>query len=452
MRREDPFWQRIPRDLFVAEHRGRYILHAPLHATTCLINHSMFTQILSARAGRSNASETLLAELARWDLLEPRSAEAISSSTVTHPCEISLLLTERCNLRCTYCYARGGDGAQTLPFAAAVAGIDWIVGNAVETGSPRVTVHLHGGGELTLVWGLVQRIVTYAHTLATRHDLQLRLTAGTNGVMSTARAHELAEMVDEATISVDGLPAVHNRQRPTTHGHQTFEQVLRTVRIFAEHGVDHGLRLTVTATSIDQLPAGVAYLIEHLPSRVLQVEPAAPLGRNSDAAQVDPHAFVERFRHANRIATAAGRELRYSGARYPHLTDVFCGAVTGAPCLTPGGRVTACYEAGEDPSGQLTFGTFDATTGRLQIDLERQRRLLRYSVHHRPECDGCIAKYHCAGDCPMKRVPVAAPGQPPPRCVVTRELTADQILAELEGTPHCSPLSADADSCRQGAP
>jgi uncharacterized protein len=108
--------------------------------------------------------------------------------------------------------------------------------------------------------------------------------------------------------------------------------------------------------------------------------------------------------------------------------------VTGALCVTPGGKVTACYEAGEDPAGAFTFGHYDATAKRLVIDPQRQRRLLDLSVHNRPECDGCIAKYHCAGDCPMKRVACAG-STTPARCIITRELTADQILAELDSAP-----------------
>ncbi len=433
-------------ELFVAEHRGRYILHAPLHFTTCRINRSLFEQIRAAQNGDLGAQEVVLAELAPWGLAEPRSAEALSSDTATRPCAISLLLTERCNLRCSYCYADGGSGTQTLPLGAGTAGVDLIVRNAVDSESDQITLHLHGGGEVSLVWDLARRLIDHALEQTSRHGLTLRVTAGTNGVMSAARAHQMAEALDEATISIDGLPTVHNRQRPAANGASTFGTVVRTVEIFAARDVASGLRLTVTPESVDELPAGVALLCERLSSRLLQVEPAYPLGRHAGHPSVDAHRFVDRFRTARRAAAAAGRDLRYSGARYPHLTDVFCRAVTGAICVTPGGKVTACYEAGEDPSGRFTFGRYDPGSGRLEIDPERQRGLLRLSVHHLPECDRCIAKYHCAGDCPMKRTSISANGKLPARCVINRELTADQILDELEGQPRLGTAPADGAS------
>jgi len=455
--------------LYAVEHLGRHLLHAPLHGVSCLVNRSMIeaVQDLQQGVGDQATSALVAAELASAGIdpeqpeTPPRSAVAGHAPTTRMPdasapgggaCELALFLTERCNLRCIYCYARGGEGGRTMDPELADAALELVLDDAVTAGAPGTpvaTVHLHGGGEITQEWDLLRRIMDHGRELASRRGVAIRFTAGLNGVMPSDRAAVLARELDETTISLDGPPLVQDRQRPRADGRGSSEAVLHTLEIFDRERARYGLRVTVLGPGVADLPTTVEHLVRVSATRAIQVEPVFPLGRgvlgshrsaNGAGWLVDPDRFVTAFREAREVAAAWGRDLRYSGARYPLVTDVFCKAVLGALCVTPAGQVTSCFEAGGAADDRLGFGAWDRASGRLEIDTQRRRGLLRLSTHHSPRssaCWRCVARWHCAGDCPMKRGAEGGGGieAAAGRCRISRQLTADQILRALEAEP-----------------
>jgi uncharacterized protein len=426
-------------EVFPAFHRGRYLLHCPEAGASALINRQFFDVLERAKEGEADAEQQALSELRAWGLTEQRLGMLSRKGPDPEPTELTLALTGRCNLRCTYCYAEGGEDRQVMSLATARVALEFVTRNALRRRESGITLHLHGGGEITTVWDRLGEIVHLARELTAEADLGLRLTAGTNGVMPADRARTLAGWLDEATVSMDGTRDVHDRQRPRAGGGGSLEDVTRTLRIFDAERVSYGVRMTVTSESVDRLPESVAEVCRVCQAKVIQVEPAAPLGRFVDRTPVDAAAFVRAFREARRLAAEAGRELRYSGARPWVVTDVFCKAVEGALCITPRGRLTACYEAPDDPDGPFHFGHVDISGKRLAMDHQRREALLRFGGRHQVECTECIARFHCAGDCPMKR---DAEGNSP-RCEINRGLTLDLILEGL--------LDRESEDCARSA-
>lgn len=412
-------------EIFVARHRGRFILHAPLLDLSCEVNRELAdaARRVALLGGRPRGLE---AELERHGLLNtPPPPPRIELDE--RPGELTLAVTSRCNLRCGYCYANGGDGRDSLPIEIARIALRETAANAAASGRPTLRLHLHGGGEPTIEWDLMLRVIEEAEDQALRQGLGLDLTAGLNGVMSARRAADAAAIFDRVTVSLDGGPEIHDRQRPRRNGRGSWRRVVETLTIFDRVGLRYGVRMTVTAGSVDALPDSIAVVCETCRATAIQVEPAVPLGRGAGADVVPARAFVRAFRRARRVAHEHGRELGTSGARFPLLTGVFCKAVTGALCVKPSGRIVACYEA-PDAAGDFAVGAVSRHRNRMMLDHGRRRRLLRLAVDNRPRCRSCIARYHCAGDCPMKRsLPGAAE-----RCEANRLLTLDQIVERLD--------------------
>lgn len=421
---------RLTSETFVCEHLGRHLVHVPLLATSLLVSPRMAALVGRLRQGpvvpRDAAEARGLARLRELGLIDGPSPPPPRSVLQESPTEVSLFLTERCNLRCVYCYARGGEGGRSMSPVVAESALRRVLENARRLGAGRIGIHFHGGGEVSLVWDLLTRIARLARDSAAAAGLGVRLSAGLNGVMSAERAAEVPRWLDEATLSCDGLPAVHDRQRPTAGGGPSAHLVERTMRVLDAAGFSYGLRVTLLPETVGRMSAGVEHLCRHSRARVIQVEPAFPLGRYGEGEPPDPWGFVAAFRAARQVARSYGRELRYSGARFPQVTDVFCQAVTGAFAVTVGGLVTSCFEATETDA-RFVYGHYDPATSGFSIDPHRHRAQLRRSVAHRADCRDCIARYHCAGDCAMK----AAAGGLPVRCVINRELTKDAILEDL---------------------
>jgi uncharacterized protein len=439
---------RLVEELFVIPDGEKFLLYAPLRGSVAVVNSSVVKALQEVHAGtrRLDPGLPFFHELVQVGIAVPAESAVISMppphvDRAFDPHGVSLFLTTECSMRCTYCYASAGDRASMMPWEVAKAAIDWIADHVQRRGRRDFYVMFHGGGEVMIAASLAKRCVAYVRSLASEKALSVSIEAGLNGVTNPAMADWVLENVDGATVSLDGTPEIHDAQRPLTNGDGSFELVARTLRRMDEAHFRYGLRITVTPESLAALPSSVRYICRTFGARVIQAEPVFDVGRAAanHIPAIEPQAFVNAFRAARTIARKFGRELRYSGARLSG-GSTFCKVAGESFAVNPEGLVTSCYEvsSADDPRSSLfIYGRFDRVSGRFEFDDERLRRLRTLTVQHKPQCQGCFCKWHCAGDCSAKLAQLgdAWDASRSPRCHMNRELTKDLILQEL--LPSC---------------
>ncbi|MEO8325818.1 MAG: hypothetical protein ABI618_08215 [Nitrospirota bacterium] len=99
--------------------------------------------------------------------------------------------------------------------------------------------------------------------------------------------------------------------------------------------------------------------------------------------------------------------------------------------------MTSCNEVLQpsNPRAKLfQYGAWNQEDGEFVLNHEAIDRLGKLNVHDMPKCQGCIAKYNCAGVCYAKSA--SATGDPASagyteRCHITRELLKDNLLLGL---------------------
>lgn len=380
-----------------------------------------------------------LAFLRRLDFFRPEPAP--SNATWMGPPVYDtcvLFLTNRCNLRCVYCYAEAGDRPERrMSWPIARAALDRVAAEARLQPARRMTLAFHGGGEPTLNWPVLERAVRHAEDAARREGLHLQVCGAFNGYWSPARLEFIRTHFTELSLSVDGLPELQDRQRPTRGGRPSAGVVERTLRSFDAAGFPYGLRLTVTAEGAGRLHESVAYLCEHFRPHTIQVEPVFAEGRGAalPPAAADPAVFIDRFIRSDAIAASAGVRLFYSGARPDSLTARFCLAPLCALVVTPEGSVTTCFEVfGPDHPQSDTFivGHYDGRGG-FEFRPDRLRARLAETVEDAEGCRGCFCRWHCAGDCRARPGrPAGRLEDPSPRCRLNQELTKYLLLKKIE--------------------
>lgn len=359
-------------------------------------------------------------------------------SAAYDPTHVTLFLTNRCNLRCTYCYAStGSNPARDLPFSLAKAGIDCVVANAVRQKRARIDVSFHGGGEPTMNWKVLTAALDYARKLAEGAGLEMGASMASNGVWSPHQRAWLLQNLDSLSLSWDGIEAVQNAQRPTASGAGSHDAVWQTIDALEAADFSYGIRMTVTADSVDRLAESVSYLLERARPQRIQAEPVYDLGRGREGEQhVEQAAFVDAFREAHRIAADRGIELYFSGARIEMLTNRFCRSCGEGFCITPDGDVSACFEV-TDRQGTMSdsfiIGSYEQGGRGFIIDPEKLNGLRERTVETIPWCEGCFARWHCAGDCQHKVQHAWQDGvfRGHARCEITRALLLDQILEKI---------------------
>lgn len=421
-------------EIFVIPIEDKFILYRPLLRLAFVGNRAMADLALSLAGGDSpsdvGAPEEAVTFLESIGFLRPDPAPPPLPNPAFRPTIAVLLLTNRCNLRCTYCYASGGEGpVQDLSLELARVAIDRVCQNGSDLGRPHFDLTFHGGGEPVQAWKTLREATRYARS----KDLKCRISMVTNGIWTARQREWILDNMDGLSISFDGGQETQDRHRPFASGRGSFKSVMRTVKALDEAGFPYGIRMTATAPWRGRMPEDVRFLCEETQCPAMQVEPAfnTRRGEHQGPAQEESEAFVEAFMEAFEIASQAGRRLTYSGARPWLLTRTFCTAPYSALIVNAAGNLVACYEVTGENHPLAEMSTMGRIVGsQVVVDEQARSSLLARLDEKRATCRDCFCYWHCAGDCYTRShfAEAGAGGSPSPRCRMNREITARILL------------------------
>jgi uncharacterized protein len=415
-------------DFYAIPFEDQHILYRPLRRLAFVGNAGLISYVREQQAGRSGGNEEIDTFLDSVGFWRPGlSCDPAPNAEDVRPTQAVLLMTNRCNLRCTYCYADGGAAAKVeqLAWEPAKAVIDAVLANATDTENQQSGLTFHGGGEPTLHWDLLERAVAYVRD----RSPSCSISCSSNGVWSDRKREFICEHFDNVSLSMDGVEAVQNAQRPSTGGRSSFSSVMESIAGLDEGEVDYGIRMTVLPESVDQVADGVRFLCENTSAATIQIEPTftSSRGTYADLAEDFADAFASNFMEAWRAGVAANRQVYYSGARPWVVSCAFCLAPVKALCVTPDAKLVTCFEVFSGALPQASpFVVGYVREGRVEHDVPALRAFLAETNRRRESCRQCFCYWHCCGDC-MTRREVSAP-MTSGRCRVTREVTR-QLLA-----------------------
>jgi uncharacterized protein len=318
---------------------------------------------------------------------------------------MSLAISQKCNLGCTYCYAQGGSFgglAKVMPREVAFRAVDRLLSD-VDEGD---RVHLSFlGGEPLMARKTLYETVEYARKMAETRRVRIGFSITTNGTLISVedadffRAHGFA-----VTVSLDGVGSVHDGLRPHKNGSGTFAKILDNVKplLHGQAPMQVSARVTVTPRNLE-LPETLAALIS---SGFYSVgfSPMLASPNNNDEMNYNNLSHMleqmiacgrvfedhitrgERFPFSN-MATAIAELHRGTHRPYP------CGAGAGYLGVSADGQLSACHRFVGDAEGAMG----DLTGG---IDAGKQARWLsERHVHRQEPCQSCWARYLCGGGC-----------------------------------------------------
>jgi uncharacterized protein len=427
--------------LYTIPYKDQVIIYRPLQQLAFIGNLAM-ARLCAGLAGANPAAvcaepetEAFLRAIGFFEEDAPPN-EGAPLADAFLPTVCVLFLTSACNLRCIYCYARGGGAGETreLPLSLARAAIDTVCRNAFEQGHKRYSLCFHGGGEPTLAWSALKACVAYAR----QTPLPARINLTSNGVWTEAQRTWILDKIDEVSLSFDGLPSIQDAQRPRKSGRGSHASVARTLRALERKGTAYGIRVTITDKTVTRIPEIVGYLCRETGAPAFQVEPAFAHGRArlDRVALRQLAAFAEYFMEGYDIAAGQQRHMYYSGARPWLLTGRFCDACFSALIVGPDGFLTACYEICDrehELAREFIFGDLDAS-GALRLTPGVRRAFLEKIEERRQGCGTCFCFYHCAGDCPSKTFSGGAGGHllRNGRCELNRTITRELLVRYIE--------------------
>ncbi|MCP4359641.1 MAG: radical SAM protein [Chloroflexi bacterium] len=384
----------------IADQDNAYIVYRPLLGLAFIGNQAMVDLVKSlAEDPVRSMDDDVHTFLEKIGFLSPDPPlPQLPTSGDFNPLGLTLLMTNQCQLRCTYCYAAAGDAPrQHLSLKTGYAAIDYTYENLKRLNYPKFHISLHGGGEPTFPWKTMKALVAYAK----EKPIPTEISLTSNGVWSKQQTQWIMAYIDTVGISIDGSPQTQDAQRPMASGKGSSHWVMQTLRELEANYRPYRLRLTAMPP-FDRLLEDIRFLCENTRCQRMQVEAAfnTQRGGGYQYRLEEGLQFLRAFFAAQRVAEQYGRKLYCVGSEVDKITAVPCGALFNSLIVTPQNNLVGCFEVVDDshPLAEVT------TIGRItlqgvEIDEEARLRLRQTIAERRSSCRDCFCYWSCAGGC-----------------------------------------------------
>lgn len=388
-----PLFARLPR-------RWRAIIH-PVGPTPIVVLNDEAWELWRHYADPKPLGDSKEAfELAQRGFLQPESSP-IPSKKLSSPQYLTawLHLTNACNLACPYCYLR--KTSSHMSWETGRKAIDLLIREALKYKYHGAKVK-YAGGEPFLRFDFLQQMHEYLQQCTNASGLALRAVVISNGTLLSLRQLDYLRSNGIAlAVSLDGLGADHDRQRPFPDGRGSFDIVSRNLLMAARAGVDLNVNVTITDQNLDGLPELAAWLLSNnLPFSLNFYRENDCAGSHTNLS-LQNERLIEGMKKVYRVIEAnlppwslLGRLTDRASLTTAHTHT--CAAGRDYLVIDHQGRITQCQML----IGRKYAATVDDTE---PLDKIRQPQpwFANLSVDEKTPCKTCPWRYWCAGGCPL---------------------------------------------------
>lgn len=417
--------------VFVLPLIGEWLLYAPLHGISALMNKSALKAVMSLKD----------------DFISPEIKEIIHSINKTPdllpgrkqgdflPDFIGLIPTRDCNQDCRYCGFHCGTGpAEIMKVETITASIEWYARLLREKNQQIMNIHFFGG-EPFLYPHEAAMAVQAGRIKAEEFGLEVRFEAATNGIMSEETAVLISDYIDFIMLSLDGPPDIQNKLRPLPGNKDSYDLVQRNARIFSHGQGDLCIRSCIISETVDRLPEIASWFIQKFHPVSISFETLQPglVSKKMELFPPDPWKFALSFVEASALLEDSGVKPVYATADIGAFRTSFCPLGRDVAVISPDGSIAGCYLFEEDwmfrgmdlKLGQVFF------SGDVTIDEGKKELLRDMNVLNKPRCRECFCRWHCAGGCHVNHSYPGCSDKYDDLCIQTRIICLYNILKNL---------------------
>lgn len=317
---------------------------------------------------------------------------------------LCLLVSQDCNMRCSYCFADGGEYRSTrglMSEETARAALDFLVGHSGNRQNLEVDFF---GGEPLLNFDVVKKTVEYGRELEKSTGKKFRFTLTTNAYkVSDEQLEFINREMKNVVISIDGRQEVHDAQRRGPRNEPTWDRVIRNAKRIVESRGDgeYYVRGTYTAKNLDFANDVLALVDEGFDQ--ISVEPV--VAQDSELGITEEHIPFIKHEYEVLARESMRRESEGRGFNFFHfMIDLDSG-----PCLNK--RLRGCGAGGEYlavaadgslyPCHQFA-GVKEFCMGSVRSgdpDPDVRKYFESAHVYSNEGCRDCWARYYCSGGC-----------------------------------------------------
>lgn len=313
----------------------------------------------------------------------------------------TVLLTEACNLRCTYCFQEHDTSPITMDMINAEKFIKFVTLSVKSKGSKSVSIVLFGGEPLINI-DVGFHILNKIKKFCDENNIAFYSSIISNGTLLTEEIinHLLDYNCQSIQITLDGIKSIHDSRRIGINGEGSFDKIINALNLLKSNGKLH----TIIRVNVDKTNLIYTHqLLENLGKKGYDftnftVDFGIVRGGTSACASYSSKCFTE-----NEIGEVLYDLWNYAetqGFKYnikPMRKTMYCGLYSNNQfTITPNCDVYKCWEH---------VGQKEHLMGK--IDEDGNLSYISYALYdwmsvnplNIEECNKCIYLPVCGGGC-----------------------------------------------------
>lgn len=180
---------------------------------------------------------------------------------------ITFIVTEACQLRCTYCYLVGKNNTNKMTFDVAKRTIDYVFSEP-RLNSENVVLDFIGGEpllEIDLIGKIVEYFLDVADAMDSCWKRNYRIRITTNGLLYTSEA--VQKFINkhhkhlDISISIDGDRIKTNSTRIFSNGSGSYDKVVESIPLWRSQFPQEGTKMTISRDDLPYVYDSVRHLI-----------------------------------------------------------------------------------------------------------------------------------------------------------------------------------------------
>jgi uncharacterized protein len=353
-------------------------------------------RLAAGNDARGDDFEDVVARLSQFDIIHPAGDVPKPVFSGSKVLTAWLHVTNACNLRCPYCYVnKTAEGMDEEVGQNAIAAV---MASAAANGFSAVKLK-YAGGEASLNHRLMMSMHAQARTLAERSGLELQATLLSNGVaLSPSLIRSLKSEGIRIMVSLDGVGAQHDVQRPTVNGKPSFSNVERTISRLIEQEWPPHLSITITNRNASGLAEAVQFALDR------DLTFSLNFFRDNDCAASFPDLRYEEQTMISALLDAFG-VIEKDLPRWSVLGSLLdrgqlleprqhsCGVGNDYVVIDHRGRVAKCHMEIERTLGDVV------NSDPLLLVRQDTSTVRNLPVVEKEGCRDCSWRYWCSGGC-----------------------------------------------------
>ena len=329
-------------------------------------------------------------ELSRTLLTSPQESSRINRDHAV------VILTNRCNMACSYCYAQTARANDCMSRESLTKIVDYIA-SSPNRNKKRFT--FIGGGEPTIEWDLIEFAVDYIYQCISKNQIHISITTNAT-LLDGNKVKWLKDHDIHVSVSCDILPNLQNTQRPLKSKKESATIVYDNIRKLIENRVSISIRSTVTQLGVEHMQEMVEFIHDSFPEiKMIHLE-------SVEDETMQDYGYYDRFVYNFFKAREKGREYNMSVQNslsncVQNLQMRFCPIEL---CFTPDDRIVACHRNASKADKLHVFFEYGNINGDIDISDNKFESIIAVEKIKEDKCKSCFAQYHCAGMCASHRL------------------------------------------------